>query len=1195
VPNATVGVLRVLLTGNSAEFDAAMKKAGDSAKAWGKDLTQIGKQASDVGMALTKTLTLPIVGLAATSVKAASDFESSFAGIRKTVSDATDSMGELTPVGAKLAQGMRDLALTIPVNVNELNKIGEAAGQLGIKSENILGFTRVMADLGVTTNLSSDQAATSLARLANITGLPQEKFADLGNVIVHLGNNLATTEAEIVEFGLRIAGAGTQIGLSEGQILAFGAALSSVGINAEAGGTAISKVFIELASVVAEGGSELEEFAAIAGMTSEQFAEQFNRDAAGATVAFVEGLGRIKQEGGNVFGVLEDLGMSEVRLRDALLRASGAGDLLRDSLALQSDALREGNALSKEAEQRYKTFENQLALLWAQVRDVGIEFGSALLPILRDVIAAATPLVQTVGVLATKFAGMPEPLRLAVVGFGAMVAAIGPAIFIAGQMITAVGTLTVAFGTKGIAMRAMTALYPAWAAAMRGASVAVAGLTAVMGPLSIAIGGVTLAWLAWQKASAESGWIREISDGYQYAALRLMGYTAAQADAMIAADHAAQKARESKQALQDLGGATAPVIGGMKMLASHGGEVAASVTKAGVAAKGFSAELALTRQQVAALTAAQRAEIIAGDALGKSTSEIAEAMHLSEAAVGLFKEQLDKSAAATKKATEEKKEFWEAVNRLNENALPPYVALLQDVSTELGETEFFGKSITRSFDEQARAVGVLTDKYQPLKAAVVENRTDTEKAEKKTKEYKFSIEDLAGALTQLAQVSGDSFGGTVKHVSALITSVNAAQKAVETMVSGFKSLASGGGFQAIAQMTTGVIGLVTAVWSIGSALVSVVRGWFGVSAEVKKARAEVDTFQQSLTDTLTETQRASAGGVQWKMTVIAVRDAYLATGRSAAEAEAIVRQLWDTDRPDKARAAIEKINQVLGEQKLEQELLQEAIQEYGFSIEELGPKFQAQKLSEQAQRLVEHYAVLIESGVENGIVIDKMAEKTNDYLATALRTNAEIPKSMEPMLQAMVEQGLLTDENGEKLTDLGRITWAETMTQGFDRVVGAVERLIAALGGIPTEIGIDVVGTYIPPDIPDVTTADPGFASGTMGRLGQWMGDFGKGTPTMLHGREMVVPQGQIPALFSDMLSAASPSAPLSAGPVVGIPSMGSPGDLPVAAALAVGREAAGGGFDVSGVISELRSVRRLLSELPGDIKMGYKAALAGV
>jgi hypothetical protein len=92
-----------------------------------------------------------------------------------------------------------------------------------------------------------------------------------------------------------------------------------------------------------------------------------------------------------------------------------------------------------------------------------------------------------------------------------------------------------------------------------------------------------------------------------------------------------------------------------------------------------------------------------------------------------------------------------------------------------------------------------------------------------------------------------------------------------------------------------------------------------------------------------------------------------------------------------------------------------------------------------------------------------------------------------------------------------------------------------------------------------------------------------------------VVPQGQIPALFSDMLSAASPSAPLSAGPVVGIPSMGSPGDLPVAAALAVGREAAGGGFDVSGVISELRSVRRLLSELPGDIKMGYKAALAGV
>lgn len=448
--SATVGILRVLLSANAAEFETAMKTAQDAAKKWGKDLQKVGQQATQIGTALTKTLTLPLVGLGGSAIKMASDFESSFAGIRKTVSDATDELGNLTPVGQRLAQGMRDLAKEIPVNVNELNRIGEAAGQLGIKSENILEFTQVMAKLGVTTNLSSDQAATALARLANITQMPQDRFEELGNVIVHLGNNLATTESEIVEFGLRIAGAGHQVGLTEGQILAFGGALSSVGISAEAGGTAISKVFIEIASEVSSGGKNLEKFATIAGMTVSQFKQQFQTDAAGAVVSFVEGLGRVREQGGNVFGVIESLGMSEIRLRDALLRASGAGDLLRQSLGLQAEALKDGNALTKEAEQRFKTFENQLALVWAQIRDVGITLGTSLLPIVRDMVQALQPAIAAVGTAAEAFARLPEPVRMTVLGMGAFAAAAGPVIFAAGQVTSAFATMLAAIGTGGI-------------------------------------------------------------------------------------------------------------------------------------------------------------------------------------------------------------------------------------------------------------------------------------------------------------------------------------------------------------------------------------------------------------------------------------------------------------------------------------------------------------------------------------------------------------------------------------------------------------------------------------------------------------------------------------------------------------------------------------------------------------------------
>lgn len=307
------------------------------------------------------------------AARSAIAFEDSFAGVRKTV-DATE------PQLAQMSQELLDLSTVIPVNVNELNNLASAAGQLGIQTDAIIAFTDTVAKLGVTTDLTSDIAADALARLANITQLPQDQFDNLGSTIVALGNKTASTESEIVDFGLRISGAGNQIGLTQDQILSFGAALASLGLNAEAGGSAISTTFIRIASDVAKGGERLNTFARVAGMSADEFSKKWRTDPANAIVAFLRGLSQVNDQGGNVFATLEELGLGGIRVRDTLLRAAGAGDLLSEALRIGSVAWTENNALQREAAIRFDTTKSRLIDVKNEANALAVELGTLLLP-----------------------------------------------------------------------------------------------------------------------------------------------------------------------------------------------------------------------------------------------------------------------------------------------------------------------------------------------------------------------------------------------------------------------------------------------------------------------------------------------------------------------------------------------------------------------------------------------------------------------------------------------------------------------------------------------------------------------------------------------------------------------------------------------------------------------------------------------
>jgi TP901 family phage tail tape measure protein len=379
--------IEVTLVGDASRLKRALNDAGGAVSGLESKLATFAKRGLLAG-------TAAMGALGYSSAKAAIDFESSFAGIRKTV-DATE------PQFAALERGIRNMAKEIPAGVNQLNEIGEMAGQLGIKRKGILPFIRTIADLGETTNLVGEDAAATMARLMNVMRVPQGEIRRLGSTIVALGNAGASTEKEIADFGLRIGGAGKIAGLSAPQVLAIGNAFSSVGVEAEAGGTAVSKVLLGMNTAVLSGGKQLEGFAKVAGMTGEQFRKAFKDDAGLALTSFVEGLNRISEGGGNAAKALADLGLTDQRLLRAFLTVAGAGDILRQSLETGNQAWKENTALTREAEKRYQTHAAQLKTLHNRWIDLKIVLGEAMLPTLARVMKSIVGFAERLGAAAT--------------------------------------------------------------------------------------------------------------------------------------------------------------------------------------------------------------------------------------------------------------------------------------------------------------------------------------------------------------------------------------------------------------------------------------------------------------------------------------------------------------------------------------------------------------------------------------------------------------------------------------------------------------------------------------------------------------------------------------------------------------------------------------------------------------------------
>lgn len=489
-----------LQDGKSSTGNKSKQKAEDAEKA-AKKTQKAWKDAGEAIDQVTKPLQIISAATAAAGVasaKFAIDFENNFASVKKTVEGTPEQL-------KKIKKDIIDMTTVginghnaIPQTTAQLTELAAAGGQLGIATENISDFTETMAMIGSATNLQGEAGAATLARFMNVANVSQDKISNLGSAIVDLGNNFATTEAEIADMAQSMGSTATLVGISAQDTLAYATAMSSMGIEAQAGGSSLQRIWLDIQSAVSEGGDGLKSFAKISGKTSEEFSKQWKENASGAFKDFLKGLGG--KSTAEQVGFLSELGFNNVRDQKAILNLSGEKgiEILTNALERSKTAWKENTALQDEFNKRAETTASKIAVTKNNIIEAARSMGEVMLPTIVDVTSDLKGFAQGLSQMSDSQKKAVVTGAAAVVGMGAL--AKGTA-----STIKTIGNLKDGLDKLGVAVPAISKIGPA----------ITAGITSPAGVAAAAITGISIAGVAAYKSwyKSQYRWSEGLSEG----------------------------------------------------------------------------------------------------------------------------------------------------------------------------------------------------------------------------------------------------------------------------------------------------------------------------------------------------------------------------------------------------------------------------------------------------------------------------------------------------------------------------------------------------------------------------------------------------------------------------------------------------------------------------------------------------------
>lgn len=352
---------------SSKKAEAGFKRTAKAAKKTNKELERAvtltqkfraqGEKLSNIGKKYTLKVSLPTLLAGGALFKIAADHEVALTGVAKT----TELAGEKLE---KLNQEIIELSHNIPVTANDLLKVAENAAQMGVARDKLVPFTDTVVRLAeASADLTSETAAFKLAQFINVTGLPVEQVDNLASTIVYLGNTTATTEGKILEMMHRLSGIGSIVGIADAEIASIAATLQSFGVEAELGGSAITRFFLILSKEITKGNEAVGIFAGLMDKTTAEFEKMFREDPTEWFIQATEALNKFTKGGGNVTALLDALKLSGVRITEVTSKLTVASAKFRENMEKGRKSFAENTELYRESERAFAT-------VWSDIQEV---------------------------------------------------------------------------------------------------------------------------------------------------------------------------------------------------------------------------------------------------------------------------------------------------------------------------------------------------------------------------------------------------------------------------------------------------------------------------------------------------------------------------------------------------------------------------------------------------------------------------------------------------------------------------------------------------------------------------------------------------------------------------------------------------------------------------------------------------------